>query len=262
MLLYVHVPVVLQFHLCDPDGCELIAHYAVCEPLKVGSALPSSLTCLLPTPVHLQLMQLHWQQVTVCAFCECQAVLATECERLITRLICLLREDAPPRHACQAPSSTAHANVLWRPSDASQTSLRPDWCCALSFAAASGALPATRGGLATWQQASCTPTLVQQSHCTHLLDSFSHCASTWCRLVEDTAWHPVMKTEVEEWTGAKAFLFKTFLGSPLKLWASVGHWLIWHFDLGKFSENQKPRVRAAGPPAISLSAELGPQLQV
>ena len=73
----------------------------------------------------------------------------------------------------------------------------------------------------------------------------SHCALTWCRLVEDTAWHPVMKTEVEEWTGAKAFLFKTFLGSPLKLWASVGHWLIWHFDLGKFSENQKPRVRAA-----------------
>lgn len=69
---------------------------------------------------------------------------------------------------------------------------------------------------------------------------------TWCRLVEDTAWHPVMKTEVDEWTGAKAFLFKTFLGSPLKLWASVGHWLIWHFDLGKFSENQKPRVRAAG----------------
>ena len=48
----------------------------------------------------------------------------------------------------------------------------------------------------------------------------------------------------------QGFLFKTFLGSPLKLWASVGHWLIWHFDLGKFSENQKPRVRAAGPPAI------------
>ena len=28
--------------------------------------------------------------------------------------------------------------------------------------------------------------------------------SPWCRLVEDTAWHPVMKTEVEEWTGVKA----------------------------------------------------------
>eukprot|EP00891_Asterochloris_glomerata_P002645 jgi/Astpho2/2645/Aster-06996 len=71
------------------------------------------------------------------------------------------------------------------------------------------------------------------------------------KLVEDTAWHPVMKTEVDEWTGAKAFLFKTFLGSPLKLWASVGHWLIWHFDLGKFSENQKPRVK------VSLAAVYG-----
>jgi hypothetical protein len=37
-------------------------------------------------------------------------------------------------------------------------------------------------------------------------------------------------------------VYKTFLGSPLKLWASVGHWWIWHFDLNKYTEKQKPRV--------------------
>lgn len=62
------------------------------------------------------------------------------------------------------------------------------------------------------------------------------------RLVEDTAWHPVMRTEVEKWTPAQSTLYKTFLGSPLKLWASVGHWWIWHFDLSKYTEKQKPRV--------------------
>lgn len=35
---------------------------------------------------------------------------------------------------------------------------------------------------------------------------------------------------------------QVFLGSPLKLWASVGHWWIWHFDLSKYTEKQKPRV--------------------
>ena len=38
------------------------------------------------------------------------------------------------------------------------------------------------------------------------------------------------------------WIYKTFLGSPLKLWASVGHWAIWHFDLNKYTEQQKPRV--------------------
>jgi omega-6 fatty acid desaturase (delta-12 desaturase) len=43
------------------------------------------------------------------------------------------------------------------------------------------------------------------------------------------------------WTVA-AWVYKTFLGSPLKLWASVGHWAIWHFDLNKYTEQQRPRV--------------------
>lgn len=42
-----------------------------------------------------------------------------------------------------------------------------------------------------------------------------------------------------------AWIYKTFLGSPLKLWASVGHWAIWHFDLNKYTEQQKPRVLAS-----------------
>jgi omega-6 fatty acid desaturase (delta-12 desaturase) len=54
-----------------------------------------------------------------------------------------------------------------------------------------------------------------------------------CRLVEDTAWHPVQKETMEKWSPVEKFLYKTFLGSPLKLWASVGHWAIWHFDLSK-----------------------------
>eukprot|EP00879_Flechtneria_rotunda_P000185 GHRR01000256.1.p1 GENE.GHRR01000256.1~~GHRR01000256.1.p1 ORF type:complete len:427 (+),score=109.84 GHRR01000256.1:129-1409(+) len=62
------------------------------------------------------------------------------------------------------------------------------------------------------------------------------------KLVEDTAWHPVMPQEIQKWGAFEKFLYRTFLGSPLKLWASVGHWLIWHFDLNKYTEKQKPRV--------------------
>lgn len=63
------------------------------------------------------------------------------------------------------------------------------------------------------------------------------------RLVEDTAWHPVMKEEVQEWGDSpKGKIFKFFLGTPLKLWASVGHWALWHFDINKFTPKQRPRV--------------------
>ena len=62
------------------------------------------------------------------------------------------------------------------------------------------------------------------------------------RLVEDTAWHPIMPTEMAKWSPATKAAFKVFLGSPLKLFASIGHWWIWHFDLNKYTEKQKPRV--------------------
>ena len=37
-------------------------------------------------------------------------------------------------------------------------------------------------------------------------------------------------------------VYQAFLGTPLKLWASIGHWWIEHFDLDKYTEVQKPRV--------------------
>lgn len=70
------------------------------------------------------------------------------------------------------------------------------------------------------------------------------------KLVEDTAWHPVAREDMEKWTPLQAFLYKTFLGSPLKLFASVGHWLVWHFDLSKYTETQQTRSRSAWPPSL------------
>eukprot|EP00887_Chlorella_sp_A99_P001620 scaffold8.g1620.t1 len=68
------------------------------------------------------------------------------------------------------------------------------------------------------------------------------------KLVEDTAWHPVQPEQMATWSPVQAFLYKVFLGTPLKLWASVGHWLVWHFDLSKYTEAQQTRVK------ISLAA--------
>lgn len=62
------------------------------------------------------------------------------------------------------------------------------------------------------------------------------------KLVEDTAWHPVPAEQMKQWSPIEAALYRLFLGTPLKLWASVGHWAIWHFDLSKYTEKQKPRV--------------------
>jgi len=62
------------------------------------------------------------------------------------------------------------------------------------------------------------------------------------KLSEDTAWHPVMEGELKEFGPIQRFLLKVFLGSPLKSWASVGHWLIYHFDKTKYTESQMPRV--------------------
>lgn len=66
-------------------------------------------------------------------------------------------------------------------------------------------------------------------------------------LAEDTAWHPVMK---EQW-GSFSPLMKSFMEfgmGPLRPWASIGHWALWHFDLNKYRDSEKPRVK------ISLAA--------
>ncbi|GLI71324.1 hypothetical protein VaNZ11_016484 [Volvox africanus] len=62
------------------------------------------------------------------------------------------------------------------------------------------------------------------------------------KLVEDTAWHPVTEAEMAKWDPTTAAFFRVFLGTPLKLWASVGHWLVWHFDLKKYTPKQQTRV--------------------
>jgi omega-6 fatty acid desaturase (delta-12 desaturase) len=36
-----------------------------------------------------------------------------------------------------------------------------------------------------------------------------------------------MPSEVAKWTPTQKSIYQLFLGSPLKLWASVGHWWIW-----------------------------------
>lgn len=64
------------------------------------------------------------------------------------------------------------------------------------------------------------------------------------KLEDDTAWHPVMKSEATDMDsqGAVGKVIKGFLGSPLKLFASIFHWMIWHFDASKFKPKQMPRV--------------------
>lgn len=67
------------------------------------------------------------------------------------------------------------------------------------------------------------------------------------KLEDDTAWHPVMKSEAADLDNSGLFgkVTKGFLGSPLKLFASIFHWLIWHFDASKFKKHQMPRVIAS-----------------
>eukprot|EP00798_Chlamydomonas_sp_ICE-L_P032459 gene32459-31071_t len=62
------------------------------------------------------------------------------------------------------------------------------------------------------------------------------------KLIEDTAWHPITEDVTKDWNATAAGLFRFFLGTPLKCFASIGHWAIWHFNLGLYKENQKPRV--------------------
>ncbi|KAL6772039.1 FAD6 [Auxenochlorella protothecoides x Auxenochlorella symbiontica] len=62
------------------------------------------------------------------------------------------------------------------------------------------------------------------------------------KLVEDTAWHPIMPELAATWTSSKRAFWKLALGSPVKCWASIGHWLLWHFDASKFTAKQMPRV--------------------
>lgn len=60
-------------------------------------------------------------------------------------------------------------------------------------------------------------------------------------LSEDTAWHPVLKEEFD----SSPLLRKAIIYGygPIRPWMSIGHWLIWHFDLSKFRPNEVKRVK-------------------
>eukprot|EP00897_Mesotaenium_endlicherianum_P003038 jgi/Mesen1/2762/ME000170S01870 len=66
-------------------------------------------------------------------------------------------------------------------------------------------------------------------------------------LVGDTAWHPVMPSEYEKLPPAGKAGLQIGMG-PLRFLASIGHWLMYHFDLKKFRPAERPRVK------ISLAA--------
>ncbi|GAB2300214.1 Omega-6 fatty acid desaturase, chloroplastic [Dionaea muscipula] len=59
-------------------------------------------------------------------------------------------------------------------------------------------------------------------------------------LNEDTAWHPVMKEDVESNTILQKAL--TYGYGPVRTWMSITHWLLWHFDLRKFRKHEVKRV--------------------
>ncbi|XP_020594054.1 omega-6 fatty acid desaturase, chloroplastic isoform X2 [Phalaenopsis equestris] len=60
-------------------------------------------------------------------------------------------------------------------------------------------------------------------------------------LLEDTAWHPIFKEEID----ASPLLRKSLIFGygPLRPWMSIAHWLMWHFDLKKFKPNEVGRVK-------------------
>ncbi|CAI5970494.1 unnamed protein product [Closterium sp. NIES-64] len=63
-------------------------------------------------------------------------------------------------------------------------------------------------------------------------------------LVEDTAWHPMIPGMYKRMSPTGRVLMQTFMG-PLRFLASIGHWLVYHFDLGKFRPSELPRVKVS-----------------
>merc|ERR1711904_693463 len=55
-------------------------------------------------------------------------------------------------------------------------------------------------------------------------------------LVEDTAWHPVVVEELEEMHPFIRASTQVILGTPIKFFASILHWLKWHFNLNLYKK--------------------------
>eukprot|EP00210_Caulerpa_lentillifera_P006821 g6520.t1 len=62
------------------------------------------------------------------------------------------------------------------------------------------------------------------------------------KLEEDTAWHPFTEDKLHQMGPIARNLFVTFFATPLKCWASIGHWWAYHFDKEKFTSKQLPKV--------------------
>eukprot|EP00475_Leptophrys_vorax_P025466 TRINITY_DN3567_c0_g1_i1.p1 TRINITY_DN3567_c0_g1~~TRINITY_DN3567_c0_g1_i1.p1 ORF type:complete len:476 (+),score=13.66 TRINITY_DN3567_c0_g1_i1:77-1429(+) len=63
-------------------------------------------------------------------------------------------------------------------------------------------------------------------------------------LVEDTAWHPMIPSMYKRMDPTTRTLMQIGMG-PLRFLASIGHWLVYHFDLGKFRPSELPRVKTS-----------------
>jgi omega-6 fatty acid desaturase (delta-12 desaturase) len=59
------------------------------------------------------------------------------------------------------------------------------------------------------------------------------------KIEEDTAWAPMVVEHMDLWSKPQRAAVQVFLGTPVRLWASVGHWAMWHFDLSKYTEKQQ-----------------------
>lgn len=60
----------------------------------------------------------------------------------------------------------------------------------------------------------------------------------------DTAWQPFRPYMYDRATGWSKFAMEAAMG-PLWWIASVGHWLLWHFDLSKFRPQDHNKVKVA-----------------
>lgn len=63
-------------------------------------------------------------------------------------------------------------------------------------------------------------------------------------LGEDTAWHPVVRADWAAMPPPLRAALELGMG-PLRAWASIGHWALWHFDLRKYRVSEIPRVKVS-----------------
>eukprot|EP00271_Cylindrocystis_brebissonii_P001231 TRINITY_DN11559_c0_g1_i2.p1 TRINITY_DN11559_c0_g1~~TRINITY_DN11559_c0_g1_i2.p1 ORF type:complete len:455 (+),score=71.65 TRINITY_DN11559_c0_g1_i2:360-1724(+) len=63
-------------------------------------------------------------------------------------------------------------------------------------------------------------------------------------LVQDTAWHPVIAEDYDK-SGVGLQVGLQMGMGPLRFLASIGHWLMYHFDLRRYRVSDHPRVKTS-----------------